>query len=183
MSSKKYRNAIRSRNMIQEALMRLLCRKEIEDITVTELTGQADINRRTFYLHYSNLAEVLEALEAGLLERLKEQLRNEEKKAVSPEIISAHIVKLLEPMPLKQMGVSHNSPLYEVLYKVANTYIEFCMQEETGHQQKDGSFEMSLHVAVSLTISCVFRWASGLWHSEVSYQQLCEEITSACSKL
>ena len=183
MASKKYRNAIRSQNMIQEALIQLLCRKEIEDITVTELTEQADINRRTFYLHYSNLAEVQGALEAKLLEQLKEQLKNEKKKVVSPEMISSHIVKLLEPLPLKQMEASHNSPLYEVLYKVTNTYIDFCLQEETSYQRKESGDEMSLHVSVSLTISSIFQWASGIWHSDISYQQLSKEIISACSKL
>ena len=39
--------------------MELLCTKDISEITVTELTGKAAVNRKTFYLHYDRIEDVI----------------------------------------------------------------------------------------------------------------------------
>ncbi len=41
------------------ALMELLCSKDISEITVTELTRKAALNRKTFYLHYNRIEDVI----------------------------------------------------------------------------------------------------------------------------
>ena len=48
---------------IENAMLGLLDRQSFEDIMVSDLTRQADINRSTFYLHYQSLDAVLGALE------------------------------------------------------------------------------------------------------------------------
>jgi AcrR family transcriptional regulator len=48
--------------VIKDALLRLLTDKEYADVTIADLCREAEINRGTFYLHYSNLREVLEEL-------------------------------------------------------------------------------------------------------------------------
>ncbi|MBE6812176.1 MAG: TetR/AcrR family transcriptional regulator [Ruminococcaceae bacterium] len=42
---------------LRTAYAQLLQENGIDEITVTELTGQADMSRATFYLHYSNMDE------------------------------------------------------------------------------------------------------------------------------
>ena len=46
--------------LMQQALLLLLEKKDIEFITVTEITKKAGVNRSTFYLHYENVYELLE---------------------------------------------------------------------------------------------------------------------------
>lgn len=46
--------------LMNDALLALLEKKEIEFITVTEITKRAGVNRSTFYLHYDNIYELLE---------------------------------------------------------------------------------------------------------------------------
>ncbi len=46
--------------LMNEALLILLEKKDIEFITVTEITKKAGVNRATFYLHYDNVYELLE---------------------------------------------------------------------------------------------------------------------------
>jgi AcrR family transcriptional regulator len=48
---------------IENAMLGLLDKHDFEDILVSDLTRQADINRSTFYLHYQSLDAVLGALE------------------------------------------------------------------------------------------------------------------------
>ena len=46
--------------LMNQALIVLLEKKDIEFITVTEITKKAGVNRSTFYLHYENIYELLE---------------------------------------------------------------------------------------------------------------------------
>lgn len=47
-------------NLMNQALLALLEKKDIEFITVTEIAKKAGVNRSTFYLHYDNVYELLE---------------------------------------------------------------------------------------------------------------------------
>ena len=46
--------------LMNQALIALLEKKDIEFITVSEITKKAGVNRSTFYLHYDNIYELLE---------------------------------------------------------------------------------------------------------------------------
>ena len=46
--------------LMNQALISLLEKKDIEFITVSEITKKAGVNRSTFYLHYENIYELLE---------------------------------------------------------------------------------------------------------------------------
>ena len=46
--------------LMNQALLILLEKKDIEFITITEITKSAGVNRSTFYLHYENIYDLLE---------------------------------------------------------------------------------------------------------------------------
>ena len=46
--------------LMNQALLLLLEKKDIDFITVTEIANKAGVNRSTFYLHYDNIYELLE---------------------------------------------------------------------------------------------------------------------------
>lgn len=46
--------------LMNQALLAVLEKKDFEFITVTEITKKAGVNRSTFYLHYDNMDELLE---------------------------------------------------------------------------------------------------------------------------
>jgi AcrR family transcriptional regulator len=56
---------LRSRQMLMEALLRLLTRKEFEEISVQEIADEATLNRATFYLHYADKNALLQAMTAA----------------------------------------------------------------------------------------------------------------------
>ena len=47
-------------SLMNQALLQLLEKKDLEFITVTEITKKAGVNRSTFYLHYENVYELFE---------------------------------------------------------------------------------------------------------------------------
>lgn len=59
---------------ICHSLMELLTEKPFEKITVKEVAARADIERKTFYLHYDSLETVLAEIEQDLAGELADKL-------------------------------------------------------------------------------------------------------------
>ena len=61
------RRVRKTRAVLRQGLVRLMAEKSIQDITVTELCAACDVNRGTFYLHYTDVFELLHSVEDELL--------------------------------------------------------------------------------------------------------------------
>ncbi|MCA1055860.1 TetR/AcrR family transcriptional regulator [Rossellomorea aquimaris] len=70
MTSKMDRRKKYTRMVLKESLLELLKEKSISGITIKEICERADINRSTYYAHYSNQYELLEAIEDEFIEDL-----------------------------------------------------------------------------------------------------------------
>ena len=69
-----YKNYIRSKELIRNALITLLKTKNsISEITVTEIVKTAGINRGTFYNHYNNIIEVFDEIKNEILNNLTDE--------------------------------------------------------------------------------------------------------------
>lgn len=60
-----------TKRMLREGLLRLLEKKDLEKISITELCTEAGINRVTFYRHYETPNDVLVEMEKELLDELQ----------------------------------------------------------------------------------------------------------------
>lgn len=60
------RRVRRTKTLLLQGLMQLMETKDVKDISVKELADLADINRGTFYLHYSDVYDMLAQLEDEL---------------------------------------------------------------------------------------------------------------------
>ena len=112
MEEKKvYRSALRSRRFICEAFMELLKEKHPEKITVTDIVKRADINRSTFYAHYTDVRNLMEELQREFVEQSMDLLKD------------VDFMELLQnPKPLLQKWVDigfRNRELYTFLGKAA----------------------------------------------------------------
>lgn len=93
------RRVRRTRTLLQQSLIRLMAEKEIKDITVKELSDLADITRGTFYLHYSDIYDVLRSMEYEMFVEFNEILNRTlslDKKGSAPESLLTDIFSLLE---------------------------------------------------------------------------------------
>ena len=64
-----------TRRVIKESFLSLLREKPINKITVKEVCESAELNRATFYAHYSDCFALMESIEQELLEAFGQSLR------------------------------------------------------------------------------------------------------------
>ena len=68
--NKKDKRSRKTARAVQNALLRLLCERRIDEIKIFDLCTAADINRTTFYLHYAGITDVLDELRDEITERV-----------------------------------------------------------------------------------------------------------------
>lgn len=57
------RRVKRTKKALRDALLALLDKKPVNEISVTELTNLADVNRATFYFYYTDLLDMLQQIQ------------------------------------------------------------------------------------------------------------------------
>ena len=67
------RRVMKTKKAIRIAFARLLAEKDIDSITVKELSERADINRKTFYNYYNGVYQVLDEIESELAQTIEEE--------------------------------------------------------------------------------------------------------------
>ena len=113
---------IKTKANIKNALLELAQNKKVEDITVSELTSHAKVNRSTFYLHYGSVGDVLEDVENEMAIKIADNIGNYDLNDIYGSTYKA-LVKLssaLDGIPnLKKCIVfSDNSP--SIIVKLKN---------------------------------------------------------------
>lgn len=81
----------RTKAAIREAFLELREKKPIEKITVTELTKLANINKATFYLHYSDIYALSDEIEDSLIDEILTDIEVADKFFDDPQDYSIRI--------------------------------------------------------------------------------------------
>lgn len=64
------RRSLRTKKAIKKALIILMSKKNISEITIKEVSEIADINRKTFYAHYADVYQVFGEIENDLINKM-----------------------------------------------------------------------------------------------------------------
>ena len=75
MQKKVDRRVRKTKSQLRAGLARLMQEKGIGDITVKELVNEVDLNRSTFYLHYSDIPALLREIEDDMMEEMERAVR------------------------------------------------------------------------------------------------------------
>ena len=72
------RRVKKTKASIRRAFNELILKKDFTSITVSEIANLADINRKTFYLHYNSIADILIEFENELTDKVLEIIKKDE---------------------------------------------------------------------------------------------------------
>jgi AcrR family transcriptional regulator len=113
------RRVKRTKKALYDALLILLKEKSINEITVTELTNQADVNRATFYFYYTDLLDMLQQIQNETYQAFKEIIDSNPIDVTTIEGFTDYSEKLLtfckEHETLVRFVINHdtNNQLYK----------------------------------------------------------------------
>lgn len=96
---KQDRRIAKTKNAIHEAFFDLLKIKDINNITVTELARKADIDRKTFYLHYQSVYAIIEEYKSDVYEKARIMIKETEAFDIRA-LFSGYSRLMIEDLPL-----------------------------------------------------------------------------------
>ena len=155
-----------TRMVLQDSLIELMKEKPIAKITIKELCEKADINRTTFYAHFTDQYHLLRAIEDETLTWVKEAagnlIREPEKNAAikTLERIFQYVVdnsKHLQVLLSEQGDIDFQKQLFTAIYQLCG------IDPSAGHSGNGGSKELYFIFVVNGSVGLVRHWLkSGL---------------------
>ncbi len=191
------RNVIRSKRLIKKAVMKLILKKNPADIKVTEITNLADINRGTFYAHYSTIFDVISEIEDDLINDFLHNLKSSRnipfcQLTDSSQRLHAINFSFIEEM--LQHGYKHqklilkhyNRNLFPNLTlkfkeKIYNHILQH--SEISSSEQVQLDYKIIISFMVSGYVGLVTDWAAGSLGTEVTPEIIFPYIKSMILKL
>lgn len=105
MAVKNNRRAQMTRLLLRTALIELMQEKSFSEITIKEICEQADLNRTTFYLHYTDQFALLSDVENEVYQKTLETLKNVKPAADAPSMIETFL-----------QYIKSNASLFRILF-------------------------------------------------------------------
>ncbi len=116
---------------IQNYVLDLLGKKNIDKITVTEICTHLGINRSTFYAHYPNVYDVVEKIEYGMSYEM--EIRFKEKLKISRNEAFLEIFRFVyEHKDFYRICIHHGSTIHfcnDVSFENLSAYSDSIMQK------------------------------------------------------
>ena len=161
---KEDRRVRRTKKLLTQALTQLLQEKQINEITVKELTDLADMNRGTFYLYYKDTFDMLEKIEDGLFEALDEIVSLHEHDDVSHQTtpILLDLFRFIEEnQEMCRVLLSPHGDM-NFLHRLNQVVREKCLQMWPNEEdKKDATFEYHYSFVVYGCVGVFRAWLNG----------------------
>ena len=155
MEKKTNKNGLRSRKLIRQALLSLLKTKNPDDITIKDIVDEANINRATFYAHYSCLRDLSEEIENEVIDKLM---------AILKDFKADNFFSNPSPL-LLQVSIILNEDIetYRTLIKTprSNLFLEKLMNLFVDYLEKDQSIPQDVRSSKAFRIRASY-FAGGL---------------------
>ena len=117
------RRVVRTRKAIKEAFDRLLSERDFHKMTVSAIAREADIDRKTFYLHYPTIDDLIRDVAADNIRDIEALLAREGRGKSAPECV--HLVldavnKTILANIDRYKNIAENLSIDQILERVEN---------------------------------------------------------------
>lgn len=163
MAKAEYKNAIRSKRLINDALADLLQEKPLDKITVTDVVKRADINRGTFYAHYRDIQDVVDHLIHQTFSFIRDAMIDQTGSIESIALVLLTKIQdiLEEDLPFYQkiLNSSASSIMQEQLVAVVIDFI--FEQKDKFYQGTNEEYQMAVRFCAGGLSNLYRDWFSG----------------------
>ena len=174
------RRVLRTKKNIRQAFLHLLSEKSLSQITVKELSDLADINRKTFYMYYSNIEDILAELEDELVLKLVHVF---EKELFQKEMFNSYSFfenlnhTIQEDIDLYRI-LNHSDLLPHLIQRAKNALIEVFFRKYNISADSDNErYILYAEYAASGILSMYTKWFSRDFHMSL------EELTRTAAEI
>ena len=163
MAKAEYRSAIRSRKLINAALADLLQEKPLDKITVSDVVRRAEINRGTFYAHYSDIPDVIDHLIQNTFSHIRDVLSEQSLQLSQvPHVLLTRIQMILEEdldLYRKILSSGVSGLMQE---RLTDIVLEYLMENETAFSTTDHEqYVMSIRFCAGGLMALYRDWFAG----------------------
>ena len=174
------RRVLRTKKNIRQTFLQLLSEKSLTQLTVKELSEQADINRKTFYMYYSNIEDILSELEDELVQKLVLVF---EKELFDREVFDSY--SFFENLNLAIQGdielyrtLNHSDLLPHLSLRAKNALIDVFFRKYNIPADSDSErYILYTEYAASGILSMYTKWFSNDFHMSL------EELTKTAAEI
>ena len=174
------RRVLRTKKNIHQAFLQLLSEKSLSQITVKELSDLADINRKTFYMYYSNIEDIFAELEDELVLKLVHVF---EKELFQKEMFDSYSFfenlnrTIQEDIDLYRI-LNHSDLLPHLIQRAKNALIEVFFRKYNISADSDNErYILYAEYAASGILSMYTKWFSRDFHMSL------EELTRTAAEI
>ena len=164
MAKAEYRSAIRSRKLITRALADLLQEKPLDKITVTDVVRRAEVNRGTFYAHYTDIPGVLRCLIEQIFDRIRQAALDASCQPLEvPHALLAAIQEILEEDTEFCRKVMTSSASAQMEDQLVQLMLDYLLQHEDlfgfGNHEE---YDMTIRFCAGGLATLYRTWFAGL---------------------
>ena len=171
-----------TRMVLQDNLIELMKEKPIAKITIKELCERADINRTTFYAHFSDQYDLLRTIEDETLSWMREaavSLIGEPEKNETMKLLEgifqylADNSKHLQVLMSEQGDIDFQKQLFTLIYQLCG------IDPSAGHKDHSDGKELYFVFVVNGSVGLVQHWLkNGLNRQPGEIAQIIHEMAS-----
>lgn len=141
MAKAEYRSSIRSRKLICSALADLLQEKPLEKITITDVVTRANLNRGTFYAHYTSITDVINCIVENACSSLREALHQYPAgEHPDPEFLLTQVQAFLEEDPELYRKIFTSDISASIIEKLRKIFLDYMMENEENFRKCDHDY-------------------------------------------
>ncbi|MBQ9207278.1 MAG: TetR/AcrR family transcriptional regulator [Treponema sp.] len=173
-SAKIDKRITKTKRLIRNTFVEILKEKKLSDISVTELSERAEIDRKTFYYHYATPASILEEIENEISAKLEIIFSSEESSDI--ERIFPLINNLLESDPL-YLELGKNSRVMNTISPRLKAILKEIIKRNFAQKThfSDEKFSVFIEFATSGLLGVYLDYLSG--KQEIPLAKVSEYVT------
>ncbi len=169
---------IKTKHAIKTAFMQLMQSKDANDITVSDIAATAQINRSTFYLHYSDTEAVKKNIEDEIAEKVTARIKLFDPNRVyeSTYALFTNLTDALDEAEVVKKYLLYSPASKRIIANLKETVVEICL--ENFGRGNDGLLSYDLTFLASGIIDCYLKWSYS--DEREPLDALCREISRIC---
>ena len=173
----------RTRKMLGQALQELIIEKSYDTITIQDITDRADLNRATFYLHYTSKEELLGNFLEGQFDQLVQRIEDEtggdvhRDLKISVTIVFEHAAEYIDLYKVLLGPKGQGAAVHRILNYIAK-YDEIWLRREFDDATLPIPYPiLSRHISGSL-YACVTWWIENDMPHSIKY--MADKLEKMC---